>query len=169
MSIIAQTIWKVCGSKSDNIRQIATNIGCKSNFMFVTSILLTSAAMNAIVTDDNQPKIDAPCMYELSKLLQMLCELNLIDDLSKKYNKLHQFLAIYSCYQSLVYLRKPTHDVHPLLKPYFTSSKHDLQAMQQFMRNLSVELNVLMRKSQQFDYLGVSSKQVERERECAIK
>lgn len=117
-----------------------------------------SAAMNATLADDDQPSVNVFCMYELSQLVQILNQLNTIDDLSKRLKKVHQFLAIYSLYQSLVYLRKPSNDVNQSLKPYYTSPVSDLLEMQKLMKNLSVELNILIRKNQQADFLAVRLK-----------
>lgn len=155
MSIIARTIWEVCASKLDNVRQVATIISSKTHFPRVTSILLMSTAMNATLADDHQPSVDVFCMYELSHLVQVLIKLNTIDDLPKRLEKMHQFLAIYSLYQSLVYLRKPANDVNQSLKPYYASPEPDLLEMKKLMTNLSVELNILIWKHQQAECLVV--------------
>lgn len=158
MSIVAETIWKVCASKPDNIREVVFTICNSSQFTLVTSILLVAAAMNAITPNDDELKSDSFYMYELSKVLDILNELNSIDEKSKRFNKLYQLLALYSSYQSLVYLRKPKFDSITSLQKYFTASKSDLLAMQEFLKRLCVELNILMRKHQQVEYFAVSLK-----------
>lgn len=156
MSIVARTIWKVCASKPDNIREAVFTICNSSQFALVTSIILVAAAMNAVTPNDDELRSNSFFMYELSKVLGILNELNSIAENPKRFNKLYQVLALYSSYQSLVYLRKPKFDKIPSLQEYFTASKHDLLEMQEFLKRLCVELNILIRKHQQVEHLAVS-------------
>lgn len=159
MYTTAHVIWKVCASRLDNVRHIATIYGIKNKFAYVTSILLLSAAMNTTTEDeDDQPKVF--CMVDLPRLLNIMNQLNSIEDLNKRLEKLHQFLVIYSVYQSLVFLREPKHEVSELLEPCFAFNEPQLREFEQLLRNLFAELNVHIRKFQHAEWIGVKIKRI---------
>lgn len=140
----------------DNVRQIATMINNKSHFAYVVSILLLSATMNSLTMAEDYAHTAVDFhMKDLPELLQIFNQLNSIDDLANRLNKIHQFLAIYSLYESLVRHQNSTYDVSDALKPFFSAKKADFLELQQLLKNLVVELNVLIRKNPQPDYIAV--------------
>lgn len=115
--------------------------------------------MNSLTTAvDGVPDVADFCMYDLLQLLQILNQLNSINDLANRLKKLQEFLATYSLYQSLVYLRTSMHNVNDLLKPYFTVKASDFLEFHQVLKNLACELHGLMRRNQQADYTEVRRK-----------
>lgn len=107
--------------------------------------------MNATTSNDDRPNVDVFCMYEFPKLLEIVEQLNSIDDMPTRLNKLNQFLILYTLYQSLVYIRKPTYNVNALLSPYFQVDKADFLKFERFLKNVSVETSILLRKQQYVD------------------
>lgn len=116
--------------------------------------------MKTSTLDVSQRDVKVFNLYEQSELLELLQQVNAIDDSKQRMRKLYDFMASYSLYQSMVYLREPSFDGDEMFQTYFQTDRDALTEFQNLFKVLIYELNTQILRQHDMESIAVSSIQL---------